>query len=88
VLQQLALVVLATGIQLVFPVLTLRMLDLFPHHRGSAASVQSFVSLFFSGLVIGFVVPMLSHSLVLLACGALTLALLAIGCWRLVPRQA
>jgi DHA1 family bicyclomycin/chloramphenicol resistance-like MFS transporter len=88
ILQQLALVVLATGIQLAFPVLTLRMLDLFPHHRGSAASVQSFVSLLFSGLVIGFVVPTLSHSLVLLATGALTLSLLAIVCWRLVPRQA
>jgi DHA1 family bicyclomycin/chloramphenicol resistance-like MFS transporter len=86
-LQQLALVVLATGIQLVLPVLTLRMLDLHPLNRGSAASVQTFVSLVISSVVIGVVVPLLSHSFAALAGGALLIALLAIGCWRLVPRQ-
>lgn len=86
-LQHFAIVLLATGVQLVFPVLTLRILDLFPHHRGSVSSAQSFVSLVFSSLVMGMVVPMLSHSFALLAAGAFTLALLAFGCWRLAARR-
>lgn len=85
-LQQLALLILATGMQLVFPVLTLRMLDLFPHARGSVASVQSFVSLALASLVIGLLVPALKHSFFDLACAALVLALLALACWRLACR--
>jgi DHA1 family bicyclomycin/chloramphenicol resistance-like MFS transporter len=86
--QQLALAILATGIQLAFPVLTLRMLDLFPLNRGSAASVQSFISLIMGSAVIGLLAPALSASFLALACGSLMLALLSLFFWRLSPREA
>jgi DHA1 family bicyclomycin/chloramphenicol resistance-like MFS transporter len=69
--QQLLLFVSAIGIQIVMPVLSLRMLDLFPHQRGSAASVQSFISVALSGLTFGLMVPLLQDSLLHLAVGAL-----------------
>ena len=87
-LQQLALVILATGVQLVMPVLTLRMLDLFPRTRGSVASVQSFVSLVLASAVLGVAVPALNHSFLLLGCGSLALALLAVAFWRLAVQKA
>ena len=86
VLQQLALLIYATGIQLVFPVVTLRMLDLYPAARGSAASVQSFASLVVASVVIGFIVPLLSHSLLALGAGSFTLAFAAFVCWRIACR--
>jgi len=86
--QQVALLVTTTGIQLVFPVLTLRMLDLFPRNRGSAASVQSFVSLLIASFVIGLLVPMLDHSLLELSTAAFLGASLAFGLWRLAWRSA
>jgi DHA1 family bicyclomycin/chloramphenicol resistance-like MFS transporter len=86
--QQLALAILASGIQLAFPVLTLRMLDMFPLNRGSAASVQSFVSLVMSSAVIGLLAPALKDSFPALASGSLVLALSSVLFWRLAPRKA
>jgi MFS transporter, DHA1 family, multidrug resistance protein len=80
-LQQATLVLITAGIQLALPVLTLRMLDLFPQLRGSVASVQSFISLVIASLIIGIMVPLLSHSLLSLACGALVLSSLAYVFW-------
>ena len=40
-----------------FPVLTLRMLDLFPAARGTAASAQSFVALLITAFTLGIVSP-------------------------------
>ena len=82
-LQQLALLISSTGIQLVFPVLTLRMLDLFPHNRGSASSVQSFISLVLTSLVFGLLVPALDRSLLALASAAFVCALIAFSLWRI-----
>lgn len=84
--QELALVISATGIQLVLPILMLRMLDLFPRNRGSAASVQSFISILVASAAIGFIVPALDHSLLELACAAFIAAWVAFGCWRLAYR--
>lgn len=86
--QQVALLVSATGIQLVFPVLTLRMLDLFPRNRGSAASVQAFVSLIIASVTIGLLVPEVDHSLLELSTVAFLGALMACGFWRLAWRSA
>ena len=79
--QQFLLAVIALGVQLVAPILGLRMLDLFPHARGSAASVQSCVSIVIAAIVFGFLVPLLSNSLLTLAEGSLCAALLAFGLW-------
>jgi DHA1 family bicyclomycin/chloramphenicol resistance-like MFS transporter len=80
--QQSLLAVIALGVQLVSPILALRMLDLFPHARGSAASVQSCVAIIISAVVFGILVPLLSSSLLTLAEGSLCAALLSCGLWR------
>ncbi len=82
-LQQLLLASIAFGAQLVQPVLSLRMLDLFPRARGAAASVQSFVSILISALVFGQLSPLLSSSLWKLTAGSFVAALLGFGLWRL-----
>lgn len=82
-LQQVIIAVIAFGVQLAGPTLSLRMLDLFPLARGSAASVQSCVSIAISALVFGFISPFLSGSMLTLAEGSLVSALVAFGLWRL-----
>jgi DHA1 family bicyclomycin/chloramphenicol resistance-like MFS transporter len=80
--QQVLLAGMATGVQLISPILMLRMLDLFPHARGAAASVQSFISIVISAAVFGGLAPLLSNSLVTLAAGSLCAVLAAFGLWR------
>ncbi|HEY6453621.1 MAG TPA: multidrug effflux MFS transporter [Steroidobacteraceae bacterium] len=62
-LQQLLLAAIGLGLQLMYPILTLRILDLFPHARGSASSMQSFFSLLIATVTMGFVAPMLAASM-------------------------
>ncbi len=85
-LQQLLLLLTALGVQLVFPPLTLRMMDLFPQVRGSVASVQSFISLLIGSLVLGLVVPWYAGSMLLLSAGSLFAALISMALWRLSIR--
>ena len=85
--QQALLASIALGVQLVSPVLSLRMLDLFPRARGSAASVQSWVSIMISAAVFGELVPVLSGSLLTLAEGSFVAALVAFGLWRLAQHR-
>jgi MFS transporter, DHA1 family, multidrug resistance protein len=70
------------GIALAFPILTLAMLDLFPHRRGAASSVQSFVSLLGNAAVAGLLAPALGFSLWALAAGALGLTLIGWLFWK------
>jgi len=83
IIQQLLIAVIAFGVQLAGPTLSLRMLDLFPRARGSAASVQSCVSIAISALIFGLVSPILSGSMLSLAEGSFCSALVAFGLWRL-----
>jgi MFS transporter, DHA1 family, multidrug resistance protein len=85
--QQIILSVIAFGAQLASPTLSLRMLDLFPHARGSAASVQSCVSIAISALVFGLISPVLSGSMLTLAEGSFVSALVAFGLWHLAQRN-
>ena len=78
----LLLAAIALGVQLVSPILVLRMLDLFPRARGAAASVQSCVSIVISAAVFGALAPLLSNSLATLAEGSLGAALVSFGLWR------
>jgi DHA1 family bicyclomycin/chloramphenicol resistance-like MFS transporter len=55
------------GVALVFPVLTLAILDMYPHQRGSASSLQAFTSLVINALLAGVLSPLVSHSGLLLA---------------------
>jgi DHA1 family bicyclomycin/chloramphenicol resistance-like MFS transporter len=76
----------AIGAQFAFPMLTLRMLDLFPASRGTAASAQSFVALLFTAFTLGIVAPKVLAHLHWIAWASLICALLAIACWYLSRR--
>jgi DHA1 family bicyclomycin/chloramphenicol resistance-like MFS transporter len=85
--QQVMICVIAFGVQLAGPTLSLRMLDLFPLARGSAASVQSCVSIAITALVFGIISPALSGSMATLAAGSFVSALVAFGLWSLAQRH-
>ena len=70
------------GIALVFPILTLAILDMFPATRGAASSMQAFISLLMNALMAGVVSPWLSHELAWLSAAAGLLSLLAWSIWR------
>ncbi|WP_331487960.1 multidrug effflux MFS transporter [Luteimonas endophytica] len=72
----------AFGIALVFPIVTLAILDMYPRQRGSASSLQAFTGLVLNAIVAGMLSPLVSGSGMSLA---LTAALfLAVGWlfWR------
>jgi DHA1 family bicyclomycin/chloramphenicol resistance-like MFS transporter len=81
--QQVLIGIDAVGVQLVMPVLVLRMLDLFPASRGSAASVQSCIMLLIAALQIGVVVPTLAAVLWHLGAGSLGCTLVGCALWRI-----
>lgn len=81
-LQQLVLASTTFGVQLVFPVATLRILDLFSGSRGAAASASSFFSLLVSTLTMGAFAPWLSYSMVRLALCAFLANVLGLLMWR------
>ena len=84
--QQALITVVAIGVQLMMPIYALRMLDLFPDVRGSAASVQSCVMLGVGAVFLGALVPAISHSMVLLSLGSLVSAFIGFMIWRLAWR--
>ena len=84
--QQLLLAALGFGLQLMYPVVTLRILDLFPGLRGAAASMQSFLSLLIATVTFGFVSPVLANSMQGLALGSLGASSLAWLLWQLAQR--
>jgi DHA1 family bicyclomycin/chloramphenicol resistance-like MFS transporter len=85
--QQFLIAFIAFGVQLAGPTLSLRMLDLFPQARGSAASVQSCVSIAISALVFGVIAPVLSDSMLFLAIGSFGSALIGFALWRWSQHQ-
>jgi len=84
--QQVLITVVALGVQLMMPIYALRMLDMFPDARGSAASVQSCVMLGVGALFLGAIVPAISHSMLLLALACLVSAFIGFLIWRSVWR--
>jgi DHA1 family bicyclomycin/chloramphenicol resistance-like MFS transporter len=80
-LQQALLFCSAIGAQFAFPVLTLRMLDLFPAARGTAASAQSFVALLVTAFTLGFIAPKVLMHLEWIAWTSLALTSAASLCW-------
>lgn len=78
----LPLVPLSFGVALVFPQLMLQMLDLYPAQRGSASSMQGFLSLLFQTVVAGLLSPALSAHPLWLASATLGFSLLAFALWR------
>ena len=75
------------GMSIVAPCLTLLVLDLFPHIRGTVASCQSFTMTMLSALVAGIVAPLLNHSMLLLAAGQFVFVLVGLCLWQLSTRN-
>ncbi len=71
------------GIAIVFPIVTLAVIDLYPRQRGGASSMQTFVSLMVNAGIAGLVSPLVSHSPVWLALTAVLCCLMAISFWML-----
>jgi DHA1 family bicyclomycin/chloramphenicol resistance-like MFS transporter len=75
------------GMSLVAPGLTLLVLDLFPHIRGTVASCQSFTMTMLSAAVAGTVAPLLDFSMLALATGQAALAVTSLLLWRIARRH-
>ena len=84
--QQLLLFGAGLGAQIAFPVLTLRMLDLFPAARGTAAAGQSFVALLTTAATLGLVSIRAQSHLEWLAWASLAFTCAAATCWYLSRR--
>ena len=70
------------GMSLTAPGVTLMVLDLFPTHRGVAASCQSFVQTMLGAVAAGVIAPILSASALWLAAGQAVFVAIALGFWR------
>jgi DHA1 family bicyclomycin/chloramphenicol resistance-like MFS transporter len=79
---QVLLCITAIGAQLIFPLLSLTMIDMHPNARGAASSVQAFVALGTGAVVIGFVAPAVNGSLPRLALISFVGIVLALLSWR------
>jgi DHA1 family bicyclomycin/chloramphenicol resistance-like MFS transporter len=75
-------VLIAFGIALVFPILTIAILDMYPDRRGSASSMQAFIGLLSNALIAGVLSPLLSGNALHLALGAAAFSLAGYGLWR------
>jgi MFS transporter, DHA1 family, multidrug resistance protein len=78
----LPMMVSAFGIALVFPIVTLLVLDMYPNQRGSASSMQAFVGLLANAVTAGVLSPWLSHSGLSLAIGSAIFSAIGFGLWR------
>jgi DHA1 family bicyclomycin/chloramphenicol resistance-like MFS transporter len=72
----------AIGNSLIFPGATLLVLDLFPDTRGIAASCQSTYVTLIAAIVAGVMAPLLSYSVLALALGQLSFAIVALLLWQ------
>ncbi|EWT00886.1 Bcr/CflA subfamily drug resistance transporter [Intrasporangium oryzae NRRL B-24470] len=72
------------GVALVFPILTISLLDLRPRERGAVSSFQSFTSTCLNAVIAGAVSPLVSGSLTTLAlvAGVFTLGALTLWAWH------
>lgn len=70
---------MAMGYQIAAPVLTLAMLDRFPEIRGTAASVQGFITLMIMSTIMGVVAPLLYQSMLRITAFGVGATILAWG---------
>jgi len=72
----------AFGIALVFPILTLAILDMYPHQRGGASSLQAFTGLVSNAVIAGVLSSLVSSSGMGLAVASSLLSIVAWLVWR------
>lgn len=78
----LPIAVAAFGVALIFPIITLAILDMYPRQRGASSSLQAFTSLVLNALVAGVLSPLLSHHGLHLALAAAFFTLAGWLFWR------
>lgn len=78
----LPIAVAAFGVALIFPIVTLAILDMYPRQRGASSSLQAFTSLVLNALVAGVLSPLLSHHGLHLALAAAVFTLAGWLFWR------
>ena len=83
----LPMVLNAFGIALVFPIITLAILDMYPRQRGSASSLQAFTGLVLNAVVAGVLSPLASHDPMHLALLAAAFVLTGWVFWRWETRR-
>jgi DHA1 family bicyclomycin/chloramphenicol resistance-like MFS transporter len=71
----------AFGIALVFPIVTLAILDMYPRQRGSASSLQAFTSLVLNAVIAGVLSPLISAHVLWMVGVASGFLLLAFFFW-------
>jgi len=71
----------AFGIALVFPIVTLAILDMYPRQRGSASSLQAFTSLVLNALIAGVLSPLISAHVLWMVIVATLFLSLGFGFW-------
>ncbi|OIO70685.1 MAG: Bcr/CflA family drug resistance efflux transporter [Zetaproteobacteria bacterium CG12_big_fil_rev_8_21_14_0_65_55_1124] len=84
VIAPLALYVLGMAVSM--PNINLMALDRFPHNRGMASAMQSFVQMGFTALVVGALVPLLTPALPYMALAMFGLSLTGLALWLLRGR--
>lgn len=72
----------AFGIALVFPIVTLAILDRYPHARGTASSMQAFVGLLSNAAIAGLLSPLVSGNGLHLALASAGFTAAAFVLWR------
>lgn len=77
------------GVALVFPILTISLLDQRPRERGAVSSFQSFLSTCLNAVVAGVLAPLVSHSLAVLGlvAGAMTAGAALLWLWHRAGRS-
>jgi len=83
----LPLALFAFGWALNVPVVTLMVLDLYPHRRGMASSLQAVVGSVANGLVAGVIAPLVMHSTVGLAATSLAMLCVGLAAWLRLQRR-
>ncbi len=76
------------GIALVFPIITLVLLDTRPRHRGTLSSMQSFTNTMLNAAVAGVLVPIVSGSLATLTGAAMAFSVAGWATWAYHQRLA
>jgi DHA1 family bicyclomycin/chloramphenicol resistance-like MFS transporter len=77
----------AFGIALVFPIVTLAILDMYPRQRGSASSLQAFVGLVLNAVLAGVISPLVSHDALHMAALATAFMFSGWAFWRWEARR-
>ncbi|KFN49716.1 multidrug effflux MFS transporter [Arenimonas composti] len=72
----------AFGIALVFPIVTLALLDMYPRQRGGASSMQAFIGLLSNAAIAGLLSPLVSGDPLRLAITSACFTAAAWGLWR------